>query len=130
MKLYTWLSYFNVNYYMLSHVNAKSRGCQGHVTILTLSNKLSKLPDVRYHHPKQIKIQNQVEIEFDLYILDTNLTYMYSTRILMHLTSTWCVKLSLKNSPEILKNFLGTFKHFWIILRAWESYIELFNKML
>ena len=84
-------------------MNAKSRGCQGHVTILTLSNKLSKLPDVRYHHPKQIKIQNQVEIEFDLYILDTHIDALD-----IHLMR----KTFFLNSPEILKNFLGTFKHF------------------
>ena len=50
-----------------------SRECQGHVDILALSNKLSKLPDVRYHHPKQIKIQKPGRTQSDLYILDIHL---------------------------------------------------------
>ena len=50
-----------------------SRECQGHVDILALSNKLSKLPDVRYHHPKQIKIQKPGRTQSDLYILDMHI---------------------------------------------------------
>ena len=81
-----------------------SRECQGHVDILALSNKLSKLPDVRYHHPKQIKIQKPGRTQSDLYILD-----MHIDALDIHLGRKLFFNFF---TPEIFKNFEKNFQEF------------------
>ena len=99
-----------------------SREFQGHVDILALSNKLSKLPDVRYHHPKQIKIQKPGRTQSDLYILD-----MHIDALDIHLDRKLFLNFLLRKFLRILRNFQEFLNNFKGVRVAYNTAL---NKML